>query len=212
MDATVLNQRVKRVLPLIQAGILGATTWRGVPAWKFPCDSWIYQQLIFQVQPDVIIEIGNKYGGTALYLQDLCDLFGKGRVIGVDVTHKHLYPQARDRQEITWIEGDACAMAERVGNSMDEHEVVMVIEDSAHTRANTLAVLEAYAPLVSPGSYFIVEDGIMGHGLDRDMPDGGPYEATRQFLERHPEFVVDRNCERYVLTWNPSGYLRRTRW
>ena len=83
-----------------------------------------------------------------------------------------------------------------------------MIEDSSHTYDNTLAVLHAYAGLVSPGSYFIVEDGICHHGLDLG-PFPGPYEAVTEFLRDNSQFVIDRTCESFFITWNPRGYLRR---
>ena len=84
---------------------------------------------------------------------------------------------------------------------------MLIIEDSSHTYEHTLQVLNIYAPLVKPGGYFIVEDGICHHGLDGG-PFPGRFEAVEVFASQHAEFVIDRGREAFLLTWNPKGYLQ----
>ena len=95
-----------------------------------------------------------------------------------------------------------------VAARVDSSGPVMVIEDSAHTYDNTLAVCRTYAPLVTTGSYLIVEDTICHHGIDVG-PNPGPYEAAETFRREHPEFIMRRDLEAFVLTWNPTGFLQR---
>jgi len=86
---------------------------------------------------------------------------------------------------------------------------VMVILDSDHAQAHVRAELDVYAPLVTSGCYLIVEDtNVNGHPV-YPLHGPGPMEAVNDFLPAHPEFEVDRNCERFMLTFNPNGYLRR---
>jgi cephalosporin hydroxylase len=188
---------------------MNQTSYFGVRALKSPMDHWIYQEIIFETRPDVIVEIGNANGGGTLCLAHLCDLLGKGRVIGLDLSHAAVPPQVRQHPRITFIEGDACRSFGRVERMIAKDERVLVIEDSSHTYENTLNVLRTYSVLVKPGNYFIVEDGICHHGLSVG-PEPGPYEAIETFVRENPDFAIDRNRESFLITWNPKGYLRRT--
>jgi cephalosporin hydroxylase len=204
-----LAKPLHEVLARIQNGIMTGTCYFGIQTLKSPIDAWIYQEILFESQPDVIIEIGNFHGGSALYLAHLCDSLGKGRVIGIDISHQNLSPRAAAHQRISFIEGDACESIDRVRSLVRPGEKVLVIEDSAHTYTNTLNVLRQYSTLLSAGDYFIVEDSICHHGLDLG-PQPGPYEAIDAFLAENPTFESDRSRERFLITWNPKGYLRKT--
>lgn len=203
-----LNIDLRAVLAMMQKRIMGNTTYFGIKTLKSPIDSWVYQEIIFEVRPDVIIEIGNAHGGSALYLAHLCDCMGKGRVIGIDTCQKNIPDHVREHDRIHFIEGDACLRFPEVSALVKSDETVLIIEDSAHTYANTLAVLRRYSGLVSMGSYFIVEDGICHHGLDVG-PCPGPYEAVCDFIAENPLFCIDRSREDFFITWNPKGFLKK---
>jgi cephalosporin hydroxylase len=186
------------------------TTYFGVKAMKSPIDHWVYQEIIFETKPDVIVEIGNARGGGTLSLAHICDLIDTGRVIGIDLSHKAVPEKVKKHPRITLIEGDACQCFKDVESMISKEERVLVIEDSSHTYDNTLNVLRIYSALTKPGDYFIVEDSICHHGLSVG-PEPGPYEAIERFLKENTDFVTDRRRESFLITWNPKGYLRRTR-
>jgi cephalosporin hydroxylase len=197
------------VLEIMQERITdGRTTYFGVPTQKNPLDFWVYQELLTARPPDVIVEIGNKFGGSALALAHLCDLVGKGRIIAIDIDHALLHAAAKAHPRIQFMEGDACALADQVKDRIPTGADVLVIEDSSHTYRNTLDVLRAYSPLTLPGGYFIVEDSICHHGLDLG-PDPGPFEAVEDFVAENQNFEIDRSMESFLITWNPKGFLRR---
>lgn len=205
-DALALS--LKEIIPVIQDRIMNTSTYFGVKTWKNPMDFWIYQELCYQLQPDIIVEIGNYCGGSTLALAHLCDCLGHGRVIGVDLSHGRVASSVKAHPRITLIEGDACTVFPHVANLAQPEAQVLIIEDSAHTFDNTLHILETYASMIKPGGYFIVEDGICHHGLDGG-PFPGPYEAVEAFVAQNLDFVIDRSREGFLLTWNPKGYLRR---
>lgn len=204
-----LSMPVKTVMEFMQKR-QPTTFYMGVNTQKCPLDLWVYQEIIFELKPDVVVEIGNAYGGSTLVLAHLLDHMGEGRIIGVDVQHETIAPIVRQHPRITFITGDACASFEKVKALVKKEETVLVIEDSSHTYENTLNVLRTYHPLVTPGSYFIVEDSNCHHGVDIG-PSPGPYEAIQQFVEENPGFEPDRSRESFFITWNPMGYLRRVR-
>jgi cephalosporin hydroxylase len=203
-----LNLTLQQVIPIIQNRIMTQSRYFGIQAWKSPLDFWVYQEVLWELKPDVIIEIGNHRGGSTLALAHLCDALGSGRIVGVDISHAEVAESVRSHPRICLVEGDACAVFNRVAALIRPEESVLVIEDSSHTFDNTLRILQTYAPLIQPGGYFIVEDGICNHGL-QGGPFPGPYEAVEQFVNNHPAFVIDRSREAFLLTWNPKGYLLR---
>ena len=87
---------------------------------------------------------------------------------------------------------------------------VMVILDSDHHRDHVLAELRLYADLVTPGSYLIVEDtNVNGHPVAPQFGPG-PLEAVRAFLFEDDGFEVDPIGDKFHMSFNPGGYLRRT--
>jgi cephalosporin hydroxylase len=198
------------VLESIQRRIMYKTSYFGVKTLKNPLDFWVYQEILHEVRPDVIIEIGNYRGGSALALAHLCDALGHGRVIGVDINHREVGDLVRKHPRVTLLEGDATEMIGSVRQLLGADDRVLIIEDSSHTYENTLRVLRAYSGLVSPGSYLIVEDSICHHGLNVG-PSPGPYEAIEAFIAETGDFEIERERESFLITWNPKGYLRRVR-
>ncbi len=205
-----LDVPLRHILPIMQERITGQTTYFGVQALKNPLDFWLYQELMYQHKPDVIVEIGNRFGGSTLALAHLCDLLGHGRIIGLDITHELIPDVVRQHPRVTLIEGDACASFPQVAQLISASEKTLVIEDSSHTYENTLNVLRTYSRLIKPGDYFVVEDGICYHGLDLG-PNPGPYEAIESFVAENSAFEIDRSKESFLITWNPKGFLRRVR-
>jgi len=203
-----LDAPLCEVLETIQRRIMQKTSYFGVKTLKNPLDFWVYQEILHEVRPDVIVEIGNYRGGSALALAHYCDALGCGRVIGVDLDHSEVGDSVRKHARVTLIEGDATGMVARVRELIGPTDRVLVIEDSSHTYENTLSVLRTYSGLVSPGSYLIVEDSICHHGLDVG-PNPGPYEAIETFIDETDEFEIERERESFLVTWNPKGFLRR---
>lgn len=204
-----LDMTIRQLIPLMQQRIMNDSKYLGIQTWKSPLDFWTYQELIHELKPDVIVEIGVNTGGSTLALAHLCDLVGRGRLIAVDLTHDAIVDEVRQHPRIKLVEGDACKVFAKVQKLIKRRDQVLVIEDSSHTFDNTLGILETYAPLIKPGGYIIIEDGICHHGLDGG-PSPGPYEAVEAFVNGHPNFEIDRSREGFVITWNPKGYLRRT--
>jgi len=202
-----LDMPIQELLRIIQARTF-ETTYFGVLAVKNPLDFWTYQEIVFDLKPAVIVEIGTQIGGTALALAHMLDHIGQGVVISVDLDHSKVPNLVKSHPRIKLVTGDACERFSSVRGVCAGRMPVMVIEDSSHTYDNTLNVLRKYGAIITRGSYFIVEDGICHHGLEAG-PKPGPYEAVEQFLRENADFEVDRSKEAYLITWNPKGYLRR---
>ncbi len=184
---------------------------------KNPCDAWIYQEIIHKVKPDIIVEIGSFEGGSTLYFANLLDILGKGIVISID-TDRTNYHVKHDR--IVTITGDSLSPATIANVSkLCNGKSALIVHDGNHTKEHVFKDLQAYSNLVSINSYFIVEDGT----IDLFSPnlfnpndgigtfDEGPLRAVEKFLNNNSNFVVDAERERYILTDNPKGFLKRVR-
>jgi len=183
-------------------------SWLGVPALKCPLDLFVYQEILWTMRPAVIVETGTAAGGSALYLASLCDLLGQGEVITVDIVDACQAQHPR----ITRIIGSSTdpAVVAQVHERVADRPALVIL-DSDHARDHVLDELAAYSTLVPVGGYLIVEDSnIHGHPVGWQYGPG-PTEAIREFLRKHDDFVIDRHCERHLLTFNPGGYLRRVR-
>jgi cephalosporin hydroxylase len=205
-----LDEKLSSILQSMQDRLMSKSTYWGIPTLKNPVDFWVYQEIIYSIRPDYIIEIGNYMGGSTLAFAHMLDNLGNGEVIGLDIDHAMLAEIATSHPRIEFIQGDAKESIGFVQDKIPEKSKVLVIEDSSHEFNNTLAILQLSSSLVSIGSYFIVEDGICRHGLDVG-PKPGPYEATVEFLKECNAFEIDRSREDFIITWNPCGYLKRIR-
>lgn len=190
--------------------VLERCTWMGVQAWKSPLDAWIYQEIIYEVRPDVVIEIGSARGGSALYLSHLLELIGNGIVVSVDIDRSS-FEAVHERLITVTGSSSAPETLARVAE-LCRGKTALVIHDADHTKDQVLEDLRAYAAFVSVGSYLIVEDGIVDvfrpfETLGVSYP--GPLVATEEFLCSTDHFEVDTDRERYLLTYNPRGFLRR---
>ena len=185
-----------------------STSWLGTTVLKCPLDLWNYQEILVETRPDLIIETGTHLGGSALYMAGICDLIGNGRIVTVDIDDR---PGRPVHGRITYLDGSSTSdeVLNRVTELAQDAERVMVILDSDHSRDHVLRELELYAPLVTKGCYLVVEDtNVNGHPVDPRFGPG-PMEALNEFLRETNDFEVDRSREKLMLTFNPSGYLRR---
>lgn len=138
--------------------------WFGFRTMKSPMDMWMYQEILAETKPDLVVECGTAFGGSSLYLASLLDVLGRGEVVTIDI-------QARSGQP------NHPRISRLIGSSVDP---AIVGED---TNVNGHPVVPDHGP--------------------------GPMEAVDAFLPGAPEFVIDRDRERFMLTLNPRGYLRR---
>lgn len=202
-------------------------SWLGRPIIQIPEDMIRFQEVIYRVKPDVILETGVAHGGSLVYSASLCKLIGRGRVIGVDIEIRPHNRRAIEAHEfspyITLVEGgstDPTTVA-KVRSLVNPNEIVLVVLDSCHTKAHVLQELEAYHDMVIPGSYIVATDGSMKdlHDVPRGRPEwinDNPAAAALEFVARHPDFVIEQPAWPFneselaenISHW-PCAWLRR---
>lgn len=202
--------------------------WLGRPIIQLPQDIVAMQEIIWSVQPDLIIETGIAHGGSLIFSASLLELNAvcggpsDAEVLGVDIdirTHNRVAIEAHPLfKRITMIEGSSIApeIIAQIRARAASKRRVLVCLDSNHTHDHVLAELEAYASLTSVGSYCVVfdttiEDMPAGSFPDRPWDKGNnPKTAVWEFLKTHDEFMIDKDIEhKLLITGAPSGYLKR---
>jgi cephalosporin hydroxylase len=213
-------------------------TWMGRPAIQFPNDPWALQEIIWTTRPDLIIETGVAHGGSIIFsasmlaLLDLSDAIESGqtldprqsqrRVIGLDIDIRAHNRSAIENHpmssRIELIQGSSVdpVVVTRVREIAAGYQRVLVCLDSNHTHEHVLGELEAYAPLVTRGSYCIVYDTLIEDMPEDSFPDrpwgkgNNPKTAARVFLTTHPEFMIDSDIHhKLLITVAPDGFLKR---
>jgi cephalosporin hydroxylase len=189
------------------------TRWMGVLLQKYPTDLWNYQEMLYEIRPDLIIETGTLFGGSAYYMAHLCDMLGNGKIITID---NNSYGDDFDttrpfHQRIKYLLGSSTdpEIIAQLEKSITPDMKVMVILDSDHRKDHVLSEMKLYSKFVTKNSYLIVEDSnINGHPVYSTFGPG-PMEAIDEFLLTNNEFIIDVTREKFMLTTNPKGYLKK---
>lgn len=184
--------------------------YRGVTCRKFPTDYIALQMLIWEVKPDLIIEIGTNHGGSALLFSDLLSTAG--------IDYKIHTIDIEDYVESKIVTSDPNIV--RFLNGYTDYNLsntfgfkkIMVIDDGSHQYSDVISVMEKFKDVVSIGSYLVIEDGGLNYVGWRKDYDGGPSRAVTEFLMHNMNYEDDSNfSELFGLkaTNNPKGYLKR---
>ena len=213
--------------------------WMDRPIIQYPQDLVAFQEIVWSVKPDLIIETGIAHGGSLilsaslLAMIDYCEAAKAGttldpakpkrKVVGVDIDIRAHNRSAIDahpmRPRITLVEGSSVApdIASEVAAHAEGKKRVLVCLDSNHTHDHVREELRLYAPLVSHGSYCIVFDTLIEDMPENAYPDrpwskgDNPKTAVWEFLKDHPEFEIDKAIhEKLMITVAPDGFLKRT--
>jgi cephalosporin hydroxylase len=205
-------------------------SWLGRPIIQYPQDMIAMQEIIYKVQPDLIIETGIAHGGSLIFFASLLELNAvcggpqDAQVLGVDIDIREHNREAIEShpmfKRISMIQGSSIAseVVEQVKAKAIEKKRILVSLDSNHTHDHVLAELQAYAPLTSIGSYCVVFDTViedMPADMFPDRPWGkgnNPKSAVWEYLKTHPEFEIDKNvATKLQITVAPDGYLKRVK-
>mgnify|MGYP001613580030 CR=1 FL=1 len=183
------------------SGVIVNTTYRGIDTLKCQLDLWLYQEMIHELKPDVIIETGSYKGGSAHFMADQLALNGSGHIFSVDIEWR----ERPEHPRISFLTGRSTdeTIFEQIKRHIDPSDKVMVVLDGDHTCDYVLSEMLMYAPLVSSGHYLVVEDTVIWG------QDGGPRAALAEFIKDNKDFEVDVSKHKFQITFMPYGFLRR---
>ena len=183
---------------------------------KNPLDLWMMQQILYETQPEFIVETGTWRGGSALYWAYTLNGMGleKSRVITVDIQDLNGNAAASPlwKKYVTFMKGSSTdeKITSEIRKLVSGHKTLVVL-DSDHSMKHVLNELHAYAPMVTSKSYLVVEDThIDGVPTQKDFGPG-PLAAVEVFLKEPAgkEFTADLTREALIMTFNPGGWLRK---
>jgi cephalosporin hydroxylase len=206
--------------------------WLQRPIIQLPQDIVAFQELVSSVRPNLILETGIAHGGSLVLSASMLCLLdvmeglnpreSPRKVVGVDIDIRPHNRQALDEHPLRFkmelIEGSSIdpTIIQEVRRHADGVDRVLVSLDSNHTHQHVLAELNAYADLVSVGSYCIVFDTViedlpLGSFPDRPWEVGNnPKTAVHDWLKSHPEFEIDHEIDnKLLISVAPDGYLKR---
>lgn len=183
-------------------------SYRGVRYIRCPFDYIIYQMIINEIKPDLIIEVGTNAGGGALYMADIMDNVGHGEVHTIDIVDMVENELVKNHPRIKRFLGGYQSYDLKQAEGF---HTILVIDDGSHTYEDVIASLEKFKSIPTKDSYFIVEDGIID---ELGYPDynGGPLRAIEEFTNANSEYVIDRRwCDFFGknATFNVNGYLKK---
>lgn len=183
-------------------------SWLGHQTGKVPADLWLYQEILTQEKPDLIIETGTHWGGSALYLATICSLLNHGEVLSIDLYHKDPLP---NHERISYLQGSSVSpeIIDKVAKIVGKNKKVLVILDSDHSKEHVEKELEIYSEFIRKGDLLIVEDTFLGGHPSHPEYGEGPTEAIEKFLHGNDEFYIDRSYEKFLFTLNYNGFLKR---
>lgn len=212
--------------------------WMDRPIIQYPQDIVAMQELIWEIKPDLIVEMGIAHGGSLIFsasmlaMMDMVDAIEAGstmdpaksarKVLGVDVDIRAHNRAAMDahpmRSRIEMIEGSSIddAIIQQVHDFAKDYNRILVCLDSNHTHDHVRAELEAYAPLTSVGSYCVVFDTLIEDMAEDAYPnrpwgkEDNPKTAVWDYLKTHPEFEIDKDIpDKLQITVAHDGFLKR---
>jgi len=197
-------------------------SWMGRPIIQYPQDMIAMQEILWRVQPDLIIETGIAHGGSLVYYASIMELIGKGEVLGIDIDIRGHNREAIEKhpmfKRISLLEGSSISekVYEKVKGLTQEKQTILLVLDSNHTHDHVLKELQLYAPFVTKGSYLVVFDSVvedMPNEFFHDRPwenGNNPKTAVWEFLKNNDSFVIDKNIQnKLLITVAPDGYLKR---
>jgi cephalosporin hydroxylase len=212
----------KLMLDSINTGYSYNFSWMGRPVIQYPQDIVAMQEIIWEVQPDLIIETGIAHGGSLIMYASFLELIGHGEVVGIDIDirahNKKEIESHPMSKRITMIEGSSIdqKIVDKVKAHAQGQSKVMVVLDSNHTHEHVKRELDLYADFVSKDSYMVVFDTVV-----EDLPNevytnrawgkgDNPKTAVWEFLKENEQFEIDKSIQKKLLiTVAPDGYLKR---
>lgn len=200
--------------------------WLGIPIIRLPDDIIVFQELVFQVQPKVILEVGVARGGSVILSSSLVELLGNnGRVIGIDIDiRSHNLERIKAHRlykNITLIEGNILDQGtlEKLKENLKDEKIDVLVLDSNHTHEHVIQELKLLSEFVSLGGYIVLPDTVI-----EDFPQGyysknrpwdvgnNPKTALNEFMSASDKFEIDTYFStKAALSESPDGYIRKIR-
>jgi cephalosporin hydroxylase len=191
------------------------TSWLGVKTLKSPADMWNYQEILYSLKPSLVIELGTRCGGSALFFAGVMRQIGnRFKLLSVDIDPETVSERARSDPDIELLTMSSSSpeVGERIAALRNQYKgPAFAILDSDHSKAHVLAEMNMLKSVLVAGDYMVVEDSnVNGHPV---LPwhGPGPFEAVTEYFRQYPEdYTYDTAREaKFGFTFATRGFLIR---
>jgi cephalosporin hydroxylase len=183
--------------------------YRGIITQKCPFDYVLYQMILNEIKPDLVIEIGTNQGGSCLYMADLMEINKFGEIHTIDIEDNVTSPLIDNHNRIKRFLNGYQNYDLNLTNSFER---ILIIDDGSHQRVDVEEAFQKFKDLVSVGSYYIIEDGVLTELGYESNYGGGPLKAIEKIIDKNKNFIIDRKWSNFFgtnATFNPNGFLKR---
>ena len=196
-------------------------SWLGIQTQQDPSDAFLIQTLLWEIKPDLIIDLGTNAGGSAIFFASIMNYYNpNGKVVSIDtknytINWKSYCKQCTTpdvlplwKQYVTFYLGSTLdpKILDNVEKHVNKAKSVFISHDSSHTGSHIYADLKAYSKFVTNGSYILVQDT----KLDRFRQTYSINYYIDKFISENDKFIIDRDVEKmFYLTHHARGYLKR---
>ena len=203
-----------------------SSSWLGIQAQQDPSDAFLIQMLLWEIKPDLIIDLGTNTGGSAIFFASIMNYYNpNGKIISIDIknytinwyngkssckkcSNPDLLPLWKNH--VTFYQGST--MDPKILFDVEKHvndaHVVFISQDTSHDASYIYAELKAYSKFVTNGSYILVQDTKLDRMLRKSLNSISYY--IDKFISENDKFIIDRDIENtFYFTHHPKGYLKR---
>jgi cephalosporin hydroxylase len=223
-DKSLFDQSIKLIEKADKYMFIHQNNFFGEPSINFSEDLLRFQEAIYEVKPDIVIEVGVAWGGTTLFIASILEGINKGKVIGIDIyipdhVKKTIKSKGKISKRIHLIEGSSIELSTiNKIKKISKNKKILVILDSDHTEKHVYSELEIYSKLVNKKSYIIVCDTIINYikpNKERKRDWGkknNPLKAIQRFLKNHKEYQYSKNFnQKLLISCNFNGFIQKVK-
>jgi len=200
--------------------------WNGVPILQFPSYLMLYQNLIYELHPDAIVETGTYFGGLTLYLATILEgLSDPAPILTVDLEPKRWNELVANiksgkmkfnpalLKRITFIQGSSTApeVLKQVDKLLAGKKKVMVLLDATHAMKHVLEEIRLYSKYIPVGGCLLVTDTHLDGTSYMENGEPGPRAAVQAFLAENKDFEIYKPSKQYMISAVHEGILKRVR-
>jgi cephalosporin hydroxylase len=197
-------------------------SWQGETILQTPEDIITLQEIISELKPEVIIEVGVAWGGTMLFYDSLSKQNNIKKIIGIDIympdhLKKSIYSKAKNNNIYLYEEDSTNPkLLQQLKKKIKNNKGILIQLDSNHTKEHVLKELDIFSKLCKKNDVIIVGDTIIEyipkqtHRVREWEKGNNPKNALDIFLKKNKTFKIDKKiCAKQMFTNNPKGYIRK---
>lgn len=178
---------------------------------KFPCDMFIYPDIIYKMEPEIIVEIGTQRGISAIYFNDLLKNNG-GKVITIDINspNDEMLNEFKEK-DITFINGN-------INDDKTIRQIIefckgkkcLVLDDGSHNQDDVYFTFKSLNHLIPNNGLYIIEDGMTNSIVEPQSKDFQPNLGINKILKDYSNFKLYIDYDIFIFSTVFKGIIQKT--